>query len=296
MRSNENYHVLKKRMNQYAQELNNSAASCIEIGLYPRAVSSLIRALKLSKHTTQSTEKILCQCPDCTLDECTSQLEFLVALPDNCGIGKRNPSTVNAVANGNGCNISHKPIRVSCQGQSMGQVLTLIIGYNLALAKHLSVVSSYCKGKTSRKERKRIVHSVLSAYRFIYKTIESPVSLPYLRSIRFEMILLNNICELYRLDDDTKSWGNPTSTSAPAYTTVPDTDTVKDYNCSCNIELYEHYRRLLLLTTMLVVDHNLISTSSGSSTDPMLQHIPLESFLQTAILTIFYAELHASAA
>merc|ERR1712238_386986 len=33
----------------YAQKLNNSAASCIDIGQYDRAISSLSKALKLSE-------------------------------------------------------------------------------------------------------------------------------------------------------------------------------------------------------------------------------------------------------
>eukprot|EP00751_Fragilariopsis_kerguelensis_P007966 CAMPEP_0170799246 /NCGR_PEP_ID=MMETSP0733-20121128/26910_1 /TAXON_ID=186038 /ORGANISM="Fragilariopsis kerguelensis, Strain L26-C5" /LENGTH=238 /DNA_ID=CAMNT_0011150899 /DNA_START=487 /DNA_END=1199 /DNA_ORIENTATION=+ len=41
----------------YAQKLNNSAAICIEIGLYDRAISSLSKALKLSEQEVEEDEQ-----------------------------------------------------------------------------------------------------------------------------------------------------------------------------------------------------------------------------------------------
>jgi len=66
----------------YAQKLNNSAALCIEVGAYDRAIASLQRALRLSelymndkiKTTTTAassagqTSGTACSCQECTLD------------------------------------------------------------------------------------------------------------------------------------------------------------------------------------------------------------------------------------
>jgi len=47
----------KRCRHLYAQKLNNSAAICIDIGLYDRAISSLSKALKLSEQQDEESEE-----------------------------------------------------------------------------------------------------------------------------------------------------------------------------------------------------------------------------------------------
>jgi len=57
----------------YAQQLNNSAALCIEIGHYSRAIISLQRALELNRSHKKGWKdrgQEVCKCYKCTLDAC----------------------------------------------------------------------------------------------------------------------------------------------------------------------------------------------------------------------------------
>lgn len=57
----------------FAQQLNNSAALCIEIGNYSRAITSLQKALELNKSPKKGWKdrgQQVCKCYQCTLDAC----------------------------------------------------------------------------------------------------------------------------------------------------------------------------------------------------------------------------------
>lgn len=62
----------------YAQQLNNSAALCIEIGQYSRAITSLQKALELNKSPKKGWKdrgQQVCKCYQCTLDACIAYSE-----------------------------------------------------------------------------------------------------------------------------------------------------------------------------------------------------------------------------
>lgn len=293
---------LQQRMNQFAQELNNSAASCIEIGLYSRAISSLKRALKLYKHQEklagEITNTVLCKCMDCTLDGCvcrsgsqhlpsTSTTRTTPTTPHLNGETTRKD---NNLSSSSSCytNISQQPIRVRCQGHTIGPALSLIIVYNIALANHLIAV--YTTNNTSG-ERKIYVSSALAIYRFIYEKLlaedknksefelHRPV-LASLQSVRFEMIILNNICEMYSLNDDNLLLvGNSTNNHDSG-------------------GKQQHYRRRLWSIMMVVVDHNLMATNDtdGNSNTERMWRIQLDNFIKNAITMISESERNAGAA
>ncbi len=62
----------------YAQQLNNSAVLCIEIGQYSRAITSLQKALELNKSSKKGWKdrgQEVCKCYKCTLDACIAYSE-----------------------------------------------------------------------------------------------------------------------------------------------------------------------------------------------------------------------------
>ena len=124
-------------MNQchlYAQKLNNSAALCIEIGQYDRAVLSLTKALRLSREQTDESMICTCRCRDCSLDGCIAYSEC-------------NPpvSKISQQGSSGCCSfVYRRPIRVPPQpileSHNMGRSLFLVITFNLGLAHHLSAM------------------------------------------------------------------------------------------------------------------------------------------------------------
>jgi len=56
--STQNHQNQKRGRHLYAQKLNNSAAKCIEVGLYDRAISSLSKALKLSEQDEEPEQEV----------------------------------------------------------------------------------------------------------------------------------------------------------------------------------------------------------------------------------------------
>eukprot|EP00531_Pseudo-nitzschia_arenysensis_P018973 CAMPEP_0116128478 /NCGR_PEP_ID=MMETSP0329-20121206/7381_1 /TAXON_ID=697910 /ORGANISM="Pseudo-nitzschia arenysensis, Strain B593" /LENGTH=322 /DNA_ID=CAMNT_0003622619 /DNA_START=769 /DNA_END=1737 /DNA_ORIENTATION=- len=72
--------------NLYAQKLNNSAAFCIEIGQYDRAIKSLGKALKISamaldsnSSSDETTEDATCFCINCSIEGCILYSESIPA-------------------------------------------------------------------------------------------------------------------------------------------------------------------------------------------------------------------------
>ena len=120
----------------FVQQLNNSAAMCIEIGQYDRAIASLAKALRLSELHVDNQTKDACLCHDCSLDGCISYSE-------------NTPYASVPIATNNTANttsIYRRPIRVTSrsilEGHIVGSTLFLIIIFNLAMAHHLRAVTT----------------------------------------------------------------------------------------------------------------------------------------------------------
>ena len=123
------------------------------------------------------------------------------------------------VARGNGSNsggyIYRRPIRIKREGHAMGSTLYLIVTFNLALAHHLQLVSRYANKNVERSSKE--VNRTLVLYELSYKwqlkllnnssskrftTRGVPLSPPpstAVTSIRFNMMIRNNLSEIHRL-------------------------------------------------------------------------------------------------
>ena len=323
------------RSQLYAQEMNNSAASCIEVGLYGRAIASLLRALALSRRQRVPREAT-CTCRHCILDACivrsrvvgrrtvrvatrtsattgasatsTSTTEFDDESEDdttdddddnddddnNDNNNNTNGNNNNTNGNNNNTNdngtdydpndyddeqsfssgsyIIQNPIRVECRGHVMGPALYLIITFNLALTNHLM---GLCANNTAT-ERATRAGKALELYKLTYRmqanilhretedTRDKDPSLPSwspafaaaVRSIRFEMMILNNTSQVHK-----KLTRDPT--------------------------MHRWCLRRLLSTMMIVVDHQMrVATAEGAvPIDPMWQ-IDMDGFFKNTIYLI----------
>lgn len=219
-----------------AQQLNNSAARCIEIGHYGRAMASLEKALEINKKSKKSvTHQKASTCYPCTLDWCIAYSEknrsAIHSSPSNDdepstkkrrleetngkkSIFWRPPSDGKTISSRDGLEDDYiycQPIRVDFEAGDMGGTLFLIIIFNLALAHHLQAL-----GK--RRKRDTIVRKTLQLYQLTHKcylkllgkdseasrasSISSLVSCSSVASFRFDMIIQNNISQLHRLVND----------------------------------------------------------------------------------------------
>eukprot|EP00536_Pseudo-nitzschia_multiseries_P008546 jgi/Psemu1/20704/gm1.20704_g len=299
------------RSQLYAQEMNNSAASCIEVGLYSRAATSLTRALTLSRKKPPPRESI-CTCHHCTLDGCITRSRVVGRVsaplgdddddnnhnnhnsdsdeerhpqerqPINDGDNNNNNNNNNnddddddddqpsqnpteAIAFSGGSYVTRRPIRVECQGHVMGPALYLIITFNLALTNHLMGLSTQTVADRANRADK-----ALELYQLTYDMqanilhhesekdppLASPTFSASIRSIRFEMMILNNIGQIHK-----KLTRN-------------------------SIEHNKSFRRLLS-TMMIVVDHHVrITTAEGAvPIDPIWQ-IDMDGFLKNTVYLI----------
>jgi len=201
----------------YAQKLNNSAALCIEIGHYDRAIFSLTKALRLSRVQSDESMMIGSSCDQYSIDGCISYSEITCPVS-----GVSNHSLSNDLT-GSGY-IYQRPIRVppECiiENHNMGRTLFLIITFNLAMAHHLGAMvatsrtscESDCEDRTApnplqtnNKIKKalqlyEISHSWHSRITSEQTSDESGASQTFgVSSIRFRMILSNNMSHIYRL-------------------------------------------------------------------------------------------------
>ena len=253
--------------------MNNSAASCIEIGLHDRAITSLKRALRLSKAPQPSREN-LCDCYRCTLDWCVIRSKTCtpeLQVPPNRDEGRGAIETIDVDEteyehrsddenrNNRSGYIAHRPIKVKCQGHAMGPALYLIITFNLALANHLIAIGN----RNNVSERNRTADRARELYKLTYKmqanllqhesqrdpSTVSPAFTIALRSIRFEMIILNNISQVYNLTE--------------------------------NVTERDRCLERLLSTMMIVVDHNvrILGTDQGEGTVDQMWEINMDCFL-----------------
>ena len=258
----------------YAQQLNNSAALCIEIGQYGRAITSLQKALELNKSTNKGWKdrgQEVCKCFKCTLDACivysestpsdaTSAFEAdkccmndnkrrKVCLPaEQCSAFWKPPvhtehqnqktqdenngtirshidiSPIDQELRNENCGsdfnsggyIYRRPIRIKSEGHAMGSTLYLIVTFNLALAHHLQLVKTYASNKEGGAKN---VNRCLVLYELTYKwqlkllcardkskdsvrreiSSHSPPPCTAVTSIRFNMMIRNNLSQIHRL-------------------------------------------------------------------------------------------------
>jgi hypothetical protein len=191
---------------------------------------------------------------------------------------------INSVSGGY---IYRRPIRVSCEGHAMGSTLYLIVTFNLALAHHLQTVSSYGDNVEGRAKD---VHRTLVLYELTYKwqlkllcardknndantpTITKkgqlvssqshPPSCTAVTSIRFNMMIRNNLSQIHRLVG----------------------------NHSKHKRCLEH----LLSTVMVVTEYKSRTTMnrviSNNTKDP--RHMELDGFLQNTTALILRGEGH----
>ena len=208
-------------MNQchlYAQKLNNSAALCIEIGQYDRAISSLAKALRLSREHSHERMMGGCNCHQCSLGCCIAFSENIPPVLDN---------TSTPSCKGIGCDyVYQRPIRIPPQpiveNHNMGTTLFLIITFNLAMAHHLSAIVSSNTTNTSNTDEIHTsgnkIKKTLQLYELAHnwhsrlsqtshkcdhddsmdiRNDESPSN--SVASIRFSMIISNNLSHIHRL-------------------------------------------------------------------------------------------------
>jgi len=217
-------------MNQchlYAQKLNNSAALCIEIGHYDRAIFSLTKALRLSREQTDESMLCGCSCYQCSLDGC-------IAYSETCPPVSRPQSPVrHEYASQDDNYVYKRPIRIPPQpileNHNMGRTLFLIITFNLAMAHHLGALATAATSSTSpeaiQKQKQQLspkalmpksngdkIKKALQLYEVSQSwhsriTAARPLNghdceLHHARgvnSIRFRMILNNNLSHIHRM-------------------------------------------------------------------------------------------------
>jgi hypothetical protein len=247
---------LAVRANLYAQEMNNSAVSCIEIGHYSRAITSLTRALELHKRQQRSKDVAPCNCYQCTLDGC------IVQAAEKCRPPSKHAKVVRTKGyckgNPSGGYISRRPIKVNSRGHAMGPALYVIIVYNLGLAKHIIAI-----GSSDNSERKKIIQGAIATYNLAHemqaslllqhensKDPWSTEAVASLRSIRFEMMVLNNMSQLHKLNLGTTE--------------------------------HDHCLRRLLSIIMMVVDQQVRALSTEGRIAP-LWRIELDGFLRNTV-------------
>jgi tetratricopeptide (TPR) repeat protein len=205
------------RCHLYAQKLNNSAALCIEIGQYDRAILSLTKALRLSREQSDESLLVTCSCQDCSLDGCIAYSESTRCPVVNANANVRCSSAY----------VYQRPIQIpplpTLENHNMGRRLFFIVTFNLALAHHLgamaanssttnstSTSSTILRQKrpqtsTSNKIKKAIQLYELSRNwhsRIVSTTCNGhghECECDAISSISFQMILSNNLSHIHRL-------------------------------------------------------------------------------------------------
>ena len=238
---------LVAKSHMYAQQLNNSAALCIEIGYYDRAIVSLTKALRLWKleFSDDDTTDIMkmkrnngiCHCYHCSVDGCiyfseSSNegfcLEHPPAFEDDTSSSSPYNNDSSSGSTSIGGYIYRRAIQITSksilEGHNMGYTVYLIIVFNLALSNHLKAITSKNENKnctdfinralawydhamkwqarlTDRNSRHQSNHYFDESN--ICNESPSPSStLPFsFNSMRFNMILLNNTSQVYRMSE-----------------------------------------------------------------------------------------------
>jgi len=260
---------LSLRVNLYSQEMNNSAASCIEIGHYSRAIVSLTRALDLYRRQENSRDITPCNCYRCTLDGCIVHSESRESPSKNAKvIRKKGDGNSGTTPSGY---IYRRPIKVVSQGHPMGPTLNLIIAFNLGLANQLLLAEV----NNNKDERNKAIRGAIRAYNLTYNMQESLLQMENSRnpqvtkagssiwSARFQLMVLNNISELYKLNS--------------------------------NVSEYDNCLRRLLSIMMIVVDQQVRASTTGNNIAPMWR-IDMEGFIRNTSILVLQVECTAASA
>ena len=226
----------------YAQKLNNVSTLLIEIGHYDKAILSLQRALRLVGNSNGNNNSYTLDGCIAFSDQKNYKIETPAPAPGptiknkkdgsssgssntarnhttrNNSSNKRRRITVHnksTVSNENNDDdddsgyIYQRPILIP-EGHEMGSIGFLIILFNLALAQHLKATSSSenHKGKHSIKKA-LLLYEIIFEYwsRFqggssSSEEEEVPQQHYASDSVRFAMIMYNNLSQMYHLVDD----------------------------------------------------------------------------------------------
>lgn len=193
----------------FAQKLNNSAALCIEIGHYDRAILSLTKALRLSREQNDESMMCGCSCYECSLDGCIAYSESVPPM------GKHLPTPMGKDI---GCGfVYQRTIRIPplsiLEKHNMGRTLFLIITFNLAMAYHLSAMDILaCEDRSSNTNLQQTsgnkIKKALQLYEVCNNWHSRITSASMQRrndcdtgasSIRFRIIISNNLSHIHNL-------------------------------------------------------------------------------------------------
>lgn len=203
--------------------LSNSASRHIQNGEYDRAISFLLKALEMTNQHEQPSR--LGDSKDAFVEQCT--LDKCILYSERY----RHEPISSPYLNDEDGYIYYQPLVVS--SDDMGEGLVFVVLFNLALAHHLQAVASHHKDV----ERGNLVEKARVLYEFAYNWYrklhceddlqhDSSSLLTHYSdaSIRFVLIIQNNLCQLSRLVD--------------------------------NHQTYELYKQHLLSSLMTVIEHN----------------------------------------
>jgi tetratricopeptide (TPR) repeat protein len=178
---------------QLAQRLSNRAAFFIETGRPVEAIPMLARAMKLVE---QEPRHNACSCKHCSLEEClilSQQVQHLARRDSwkQSGLSSCDEEQQQLA----GGYIHRQPILVTQQsmqpGHSLGMALHVILSFNLALAYQLRTVEK----TINRNELQKALRLYELAYMCQIKEQERDEQVC---SVRFTIIILNNLGEIHR--------------------------------------------------------------------------------------------------
>jgi hypothetical protein len=229
------------RHHLYAKLLNNSAASCIEVGYYDRAICSLSKALRLTELALAQEGEIeaICSCYHLNVDSCIEFTESNAPIIVNSSFGINNngcfyvvkhlkPSlllkSINYDNDEDSVGVSgftgyiyRRPIQVTPrsinEGHNMGSTLFLIITLNLAMAYHLKAVENSSINidvGSITNNKKETMNIALKLYdmainRNCNGSSSSPASLSF-NHTRFNMIIYSNMNQIHRFFENHKPY------------------------------------------------------------------------------------------
>ena len=244
--------------------LNNSAARRIENGEYERATSFLLKALEINWMADSNnagderarSRRLDETKPDdfCTLDDCIIYSErgsgsnyscsrdlgppikkkIFQAQPPMLCWTRHSPTTGKDQNDYEDSYIYCQPIQVGDEEVDMRETLAFIIIFNLALAHHLQALAAHYKKQDCEHfvEKARLLYELAhDGYIKLHQQHEDSSSHSYHMSLRFIIIIQNNLCQLFRLVH--------------------------------NHQTFELYRQHLLSTVMTVVEYNTRDTRHG---------------------------------
>ena len=256
-----------------AQELNEHAAFCIDIGQYERAISALIEALQLTESTNLDPH-LSCCCASCDLDTCMvySQAYGSVLRNERTMTTKSSspchPSSSSCSLTG--AYVYRQPIRIPPQvvhgKHTMGMTLPLLLTFNLALVYHMNAISVTARGhKINRSHLQKILQLYELAHRWqseqekYYISVTGRSSTLGFSSLKFTMIIANNLGHIHFMVN--------------------------------NITKYQLCMQHLLSTLMLLVDGQQLNQIL--SNQPFKRFIDIDGFLRNT--SCLYLREHAAA-